>query len=1011
MIRIYYHNIMGLDLKKLRFIERLLVRETAIYFIAEHWFSRFEELSNSPCFITSTPVDYIRRSGHQNGGIAALCSPNLLNSTQITSTSTYHLTITVASRLITALYLPPKMNLRNVYETLSESVLPSADLVIGDINVRFGSIMGDNRTWNEDRGEVITSFLSAKGFLISQALNGCSRNDHVFSKEKTDWTYSWLDKNQFSTDHGRIELDLTPLLRNRHSKTALAKQSKYAFKLLEEPFLQFDLSNYIHTIAPILQELIAKVNYFLRIQNIHRISVRLKIINITYDIVKNCLLDWCNKHIPEYDPLNQKQKQETLHHLDKTTTNRQAIKTFKKAMRHSSANNLFVARDSKNTALDEAYNHYSSLFDPTPRRLDEDPNKDNESEPILPPQELFLAKSVSTTIDKYSSMKAGGPDGLEIRFLKQANKSNRFAPLIADLFNLFYESGCTPSDWNTSLIHLIMKDKTQPFVDKARPISLTNIFRRIFEKILIKEWDGSKWSKLHPSQAGFRRGWSTISHILTTDTYSKLTQDITIFLDLKAAFDKVDHKILLNELAKRNCPPHTRLLLKSLMISHCKSFISVDGSAHKKNFKRTKGLFQGSILSPFLFNIYIDPLAQELANLDIKTLFFADDIALKGSNWIVLQKALDICYSWSQRFHMTFGIPKCGVVIKNHRQKENHNLHLNNETLPIVTQYTYLGVPHDAYGINWSDYTTKITHKATNILKAVWISGKAWPVPTRLIIFKTFIRPLYEYCLPLLESWFQKNGSRSPCRLALSKTNSDCIEWVAGHKGPIDTLSCILGLPTLQERCQILHAGLTAHLQHMASDNPLTKLIAKRDKLKNKNILLKELMKSKLLDNFHAQYSTSITSRDEPKNDKWKYFIRKTQLNSYESTKAILPHYITRTCRARNLADNCIYQDTETTKRAIKWRTNRAFSRSICPKCHKQFNRAHISRCNLLKPLNNDASLTYEQDLELVREHIPTSDTPIIERYTLLDSSLNHKRYDQFMSYYQQLWQLIYDPP
>jgi hypothetical protein len=61
--------------------------------------------------------------------------------------------------------------------------------------------------------------------------------------------------------------------------------------------------------------------------------------------------------------------------------------------------------------------------------------------------------------------------------------------------------------------------------------------------------------ELHPSQAGFRRGFSTISHILLSDELSRHENPLSIFLDIKAAFDNVVWSKLVSLLESLDCPP------------------------------------------------------------------------------------------------------------------------------------------------------------------------------------------------------------------------------------------------------------------------------------------------------------------------------------------------------------------------------------------------------------------------------------------------------------------------
>jgi hypothetical protein len=91
---------------------------------------------------------------------------------------------------------------------------------------------------------------------------------------------------------------------------------------------------------------------------------------------------------------------------------------------------------------------------------------------------------------------------------------------------MILNSGYTPSRWNLSKIFPLPKGstigKTHPALE-TRPVALTQMMRRYFEKYLRIEWKSLGLCKHDKNQAGFREGYSTFSHaILANTTQSKL---------------------------------------------------------------------------------------------------------------------------------------------------------------------------------------------------------------------------------------------------------------------------------------------------------------------------------------------------------------------------------------------------------------------------------------------------------------------------------------------------------
>jgi len=85
---------------------------------------------------------------------------------------------------------------------------------------------------------------------------------------------------------------------------------------------------------------------------------------------------------------------------------------------------------------------------------------------------------------------------------------------------------------------------------------------------------------------------------------------IKVFIDLKAAYDKTDIKHILNLLIKRNVPTKLINLIKNLF-TNCYSNVLFNDTISNQFYRET-GIFQGYLLAPLLFNIFIDTLAEDL---------------------------------------------------------------------------------------------------------------------------------------------------------------------------------------------------------------------------------------------------------------------------------------------------------------------------------------------------------------------------------------------------------------
>eukprot|EP00121_Abeoforma_whisleri_P013076 Awhi_evm1s12074 len=239
-------------------------------------------------------------------------------------------------------------------------------------------------------------------------------------------------------------------------------------------------------------------------------------------------------------------------------------------------------------------------------------------------------------------------------------------------FGIFCKLNVTPSAWNRSLIVPINKIPDPQEPSNYRQISLTNFFRRIFEGSLLDFLSSdpkhrAAFSKLNHIQSGFRSGSSCILQAATLHDMIHMIKGLTAFIDLKQTFDRVIRALLYEELGKKNASVQVINILISLF-EKCISIVVFDNFS-SNSIARVIGLLQGSILSPILFNHYIDPLATKLKS--IYNIIHQNKIpkspwptSCRGYRYtLLLQMCLDECTHWNQTFHIPFNMKKSKVIL------------------------------------------------------------------------------------------------------------------------------------------------------------------------------------------------------------------------------------------------------------------------------------------------------------------------------------------------------------
>jgi hypothetical protein len=115
-------------------------------------------------------------------------------------------------------------------------------------------------------------------------------------------------------------------------------------------------------------------------------------------------------------------------------------------------------------------------------------------------------------------------------------------------------------------------------------------------------------------------------------------------------------------------------------------------------FRYERGVRQGCPTSPLLFNIYIDDLFNEIQPIEVegldnglKGLLFADDTVILAESKNDLELKLKIINRWMNENSMEINPSKCGVMIISD-QVASYNFEYNEEQIPMVDKYTYLGI-------------------------------------------------------------------------------------------------------------------------------------------------------------------------------------------------------------------------------------------------------------------------------------------------------------------------------
>jgi len=358
--------------------------------------------------------------------------------------------------------------------------------------------------------------------------------------------------------------------------------------------------------------------------------------------------------------------------------------------------------------------------------------------------------------------KSAGMDGLNGESLKHADP---LLPLLLSLcFTCMFKHSYLPTDMLSSIIIPLVKNKSGDLSDKNnyRPIALSSIISKVFEHIILQRLEAYLWT--NDNQFGFKTSHSTDLCVYALCEFieyfkSRSTSVFISFLDASKAFDKINHWTLFRKLLNRSVPIY---LVKILCYWYQNQYMFVRwGTKFSSKFSVSNGVRQGGVLSPCLFNVYVDGLSDILNATSIggtiggkliNHMFYADDLCVISLSSESMQMLLNKCNHYCNSHDLVFNVKKSVCMFYKccvNKKCDNPVLYLNGNKIDFVQETKYLGVNLSSSmktTIDVSRQTRKFYAQANMLLRNFCHCDRK----TKCILFRSFCTNMY--CCTL---WFR----------------------------------------------------------------------------------------------------------------------------------------------------------------------------------------------------------------------------------------------------------------
>lgn len=330
----------------------------------------------------------------------------------------------------------------------------------------------------------------------------------------------------------------------------------------------------------------------------------------------------------------------------------------------------------------------------------------NESEGHIPDREKFEVTEdfiylIEKAIRRAPTGKAEGSDEV---FTESLNiypvLSSR---VLAAVYQKCSDLDYTPSSWRTATLVPLFKKGEKTDVRNYRPIALLSHTRKTIEAAIAMEIRGSY--EFDDMQLGFQPETGTETAIVR-HVANGVHLKMSAVLDLKGAYDSVPRDRMM-EACRKKLPRNV-----VAKISHTLQPDTIITKGDDTGFegKVTRGVPQGSPLSPTLFNVYMDTLAERIKTkmkgrrrIDGRCTWdatlFADDVKMQAADRDTMQELLNIATEWASDSGMTWAPHKCDIVTTQERESEERRLTLAGAEVKEGKEARYLGVTISARGV------------------------------------------------------------------------------------------------------------------------------------------------------------------------------------------------------------------------------------------------------------------------------------------------------------------------